>query len=88
MALTAKSRACLKLEAATALTSNDDLEGVKQTTGEVRGGGANLLTSGIQNLGAQVHVERKSEPTDASVGCFTGRVGVGRGRRVRASRVR
>src|ERR1035437_8199103 len=31
---------------------------------------------------------RKKEPTDASVGCFTGRVGVGRGRRVRASRVR
>ena len=31
---------------------------------------------------------RNKEPTDVSVGCFTGRVGVGRGRRVRASRVR
>ena len=60
MAMSAKSRARLRLDATTALPPPDVLDAVRQAIGAVKGGGASLLTSGLQNLGAQVNVERES----------------------------
>jgi hypothetical protein len=67
-AITAKSRAQLRLEAITTMPPASALAAVKEATGDVKGGGASLLTSGLQNLGAQVHVERESaERLDLSI---------------------
>ncbi len=57
MAITAKNRAQLALRARTKLPVEKMLDLVRAATGEVRGGGTSLLTSGVQNVGAQVHVE-------------------------------
>jgi hypothetical protein len=57
MAITAKNRARLALRATTTLDPAAVLQIVQGATGEVKGGGASLLTSGLANLGAQVHVE-------------------------------
>ncbi|HVB24782.1 MAG TPA: hypothetical protein VNG51_22790 [Ktedonobacteraceae bacterium] len=56
----ARIRAQLRLTATTVLSSTDALDAVRQAIGAVKGGGASLLTSGLQNLGAQVNVERES----------------------------
>ena len=67
-ALTAKSRAQLRLEAITTLPPTSALGAVKEATKAVKGGGTSLLTSGLQNLGAQVHVEREGpERLDLSI---------------------
>lgn len=58
-ALTAKARSQLRLEATTSLPPTAALDVVKKSTSRVKGGGASLLTSGLQNLGAQVHVEQE-----------------------------
>lgn len=60
MAITARNRAQLALRATTKLPTTDALDLVRAAAGEVRGGGASLLTSGVQNLGAQVHIEVES----------------------------
>jgi hypothetical protein len=57
MAITAKNRARLTLRATTTLSKKNALNLVRAAAGEVRGGGASLLTSGVQNLGAQIHIE-------------------------------
>lgn len=59
-AITAKSRAQLRLEAVTKLAPDEALRIVKAAAGTVKGGGVSLLTSGVQNLGAQVHVETEA----------------------------
>jgi hypothetical protein len=60
VAITAKNRSQLALRATTTLSIQDALDLVRTAAQEVRGGGASLLTSGVQNLGAQVHVEKES----------------------------
>lgn len=60
MAITAKTRSQLALRATTKISAKDALDLVRAGAGEVRGGGASLLTSGVQNLGAQVHIEVES----------------------------
>jgi hypothetical protein len=60
MAITAKNRAQLALHATTNLPAKNTLDLVRAAAGEVRGGGASLLTSGVQNIGAQVHIEVES----------------------------
>lgn len=60
MAITAKGRAQLALHARTKLTVKEMLDLVRAATGAVRGGGTSLLTSGVQNIGAQVHVEAET----------------------------
>jgi hypothetical protein len=57
MAITAKSRASLRLSCTTSLSPNDTLECVRRATDDVHGGGSSLLTSGVRNIGAQIHVE-------------------------------
>ncbi|MBS1883588.1 MAG: hypothetical protein JSS97_11610 [Actinobacteria bacterium] len=59
MPVTAKSRARTGLRAATTLTPADVLALIKGATGGVKGGGASLMTSGVMNAGARVHVERE-----------------------------
>lgn len=61
MSITAKSRSQLALLATTRLPPGDVLGFVRAAAGEVRGGGTSLLTTGLQNLGAQVHIERESD---------------------------
>lgn len=61
MAVTAKSRSTLALRAATKLDPADALDLVATAAGEVKGGGASLLTTGLVNVGAQVHVERRRD---------------------------
>jgi len=56
----AKTRAQLALNATTRMRPDAVLDLVRAAAGEVRGGGASLLTTGLQNLGAQVHIERES----------------------------
>jgi len=60
MALTAKSRARLRLVAATVLSPSDALDAVRQAAGVVKGGGVSLLTTGLTNIGAQVNIEREA----------------------------
>lgn len=60
MVASARSRAQLRLAATTLLSPSDALEVVRQAAGTVKGGGSSLLTSGLQNLGAQVNIERES----------------------------
>ncbi len=60
MSITAKSRAQLALRAETKLSVKEMLDLVRAATGTVRGGGTSLLTSGLQNIGAQVHIDVES----------------------------
>ncbi len=57
--MSAQSRASLALRATTTLAPDAALALVKVATGNVKGGGASLLTTGLQNVGARVHVERE-----------------------------
>ena len=69
-ALTAKSRAEVRLEGITALPPASVIETVREATKVVKGEATSLLTSGLQNLGAQVHVEREgAERLDLSINC-------------------
>jgi hypothetical protein len=61
MGVTAIARAQTALRASTSLAPAEVLALVKQSAGGVKGGGMSLLTSGVQNLGAEVHVEQESE---------------------------
>ena len=58
--MSATTRAQLRLDATTSMNANDALKVVKIAAGRVKGGGASLLTTGLQNAGAQVNVERES----------------------------
>jgi hypothetical protein len=58
--MSAQTRAQLHLIATTMVNADDTLEQVKLAAGQVKGGGASLLTTGIQNIGAQVNVERET----------------------------
>jgi len=60
MAVTAKSRARTALHSTTVLKPEDTLAAVKQAISQVKGGGTSLLTSGVVNAGARVHIERES----------------------------
>ena len=58
--ITAKARAGVRLLATTALPPSSALAIVREATAAVKGGGASVLSSGLQNLGAQVNIERES----------------------------
>jgi hypothetical protein len=60
MGITAKSRSTTALQGSTTLAPAAVLDAVKGVAGDVRGGGKSLLTTGVANLGAQVHVMRES----------------------------
>lgn len=72
MAVTAKARSQTALQASTSLEPEAVLALVKQAAGAVRGGGASLLTSGVQNLGAETHVEQES-PTGLRLSITSGK---------------
>lgn len=72
MAVTAKARSQTALHATTSLEPEAVLALVKQATGAVKGGGASLLTSGVQNLGAETHVEQES-PTGLRLSITSGK---------------
>lgn len=59
-AVRAKTRAQTRLSVTTALHGSAALGVVRNATELVRGGGASLLTTGMWNIGAQVHVEQES----------------------------
>jgi hypothetical protein len=59
MAVTAKSRATRALRATTSITPGEALGAIRSAAAAVKGGGASMLTSGIANVGAQVHIERE-----------------------------
>jgi hypothetical protein len=59
VAVTAKARARTALLASTHLKPDEVLDVVKSATGQVKGGGASLMTSGVTNAGAQVHTEQE-----------------------------
>jgi hypothetical protein len=59
MAVTAKARARTTLLGGTHLKPAEALAIVKQAASSVKGGGASLMTSGIVNAGAQVHIEQE-----------------------------
>jgi hypothetical protein len=59
MDVTAAARAKTTLRATTTLEPAAALAVVKRAAGAVKGGGASLLTSGVVNLGAEVHIERE-----------------------------
>jgi hypothetical protein len=61
MALTAASRARTRLRAETCLDSPLLMDIAKGATVEVKGGGTSLLTSGVINAGAAVHIDREEE---------------------------
>jgi hypothetical protein len=56
MGITARSRATLSLQATTKLEADDVLAIVAEAAGDVKGGGASLLTTGVRNFGAEVQV--------------------------------
>ena len=58
--MSAQDRASLALRAEVGLKPLSVQELIKQAAGNVKGGGASLLTTGLQNVGAQVNVERES----------------------------
>lgn len=72
MAVTAKGRSQTALYATTNLEPPAVLALVKQATGAVKGGGASLLTSGVQNLGAETHVEHE-EPAGLRLSITSGK---------------
>lgn len=61
--MSAQTRASLRLTASTTLEPAAVLRAVKSATAQVKGGGASLLTTGLQNIGAQVNVERENGST-------------------------
>jgi hypothetical protein len=61
MAITAKERSRTALRGTTALEPATVLAAVKRSTEQARGGGTGWITSGLSNVGAQVHVERETE---------------------------
>jgi hypothetical protein len=63
--MSATTRSSLSLTATTSLSPAEALDAVKVATTHVKGGGASLLTTGLQNAGAQVNVERHSDSTMA-----------------------
>jgi hypothetical protein len=60
------------LNASTSLEPAAALAVVKQAAESVKGGGISLLTSGIANVGAQVHVERE-QPDRLSLSITSGK---------------
>lgn len=60
MGITAKARSTTALQGSTTLAPSAVLDAVKEIAGDVRGGGKSLLTTGVANLGAQVHVMRET----------------------------
>ena len=60
MPVTAKSRSQVALTATTLLDVASTLALVKEAASQVKGGGKSLLTSGVANLGAAVHVEAET----------------------------
>lgn len=58
-AVTAQARSQLALSATTGLEPAAVLALVKRAAAAVKGGGASLLTTGVQNLGAEAHVEQE-----------------------------
>jgi hypothetical protein len=72
MAITAKSRAQLALQATTILETSQALAIVKQASERAKGGGISLLTSGVANVGAQVHVEKEG-PDGLSLSITSGK---------------
>jgi hypothetical protein len=61
MAVTAKARARTALLASINLSQSDTLDVVKAATNLVKGGGTSLMTSGVVNVGAQIHVEEEHQ---------------------------
>ncbi|TQS43441.1 hypothetical protein [Cryptosporangium phraense] len=59
--MSATTRASLALTASTSLAPNAALEVVKGATARVKGGGSDVLFSGIQTLGAAFYVEREAD---------------------------
>jgi hypothetical protein len=59
MAVTAKARARTALLAGTNLSLGDALDVVKAATNLAKGGGTSLMTSGVVNVGAQIHIEEE-----------------------------
>jgi hypothetical protein len=57
--MSAKTRARLALQLTTSLDPDAALAAVKTAAAKVKGGGTSLLTSGLQNIGAQVNIERE-----------------------------
>ncbi|SDH31341.1 hypothetical protein [Pseudonocardia oroxyli] len=58
--MSAQDRARLHLTATTTANGEDVLKHVKMAASRVKGGGASLLTTGAQNIGAQVNVEKET----------------------------
>lgn len=67
-----KTRAGLTLTATTHLDVPASLHAVKAAAGRVKGGGTSLLTTGLQNLGAQIQVERET-PSALTLSLTSGR---------------
>ena len=59
--MTAKSRASVTLSATTGLEPAAALDVIKRAANKVKGGGKSLLTTGLMNLGAEVHVEESHD---------------------------
>ena len=60
-ALTSKSRSKLRLQATTSMDPSAVLDVVRASSGTGKGGGVSLLTTGIANLSAGVHVETETD---------------------------
>lgn len=61
MAVTAKSRAKLQARISTTMDPVALKAALRRAADAETGGGVSLLTSGVQNLGARVHVERERD---------------------------
>lgn len=61
MGVTAKQRASLALKGETGLSPEAVCAAVKEVAAAVHGGGKSLLTTGVANVGAQVHVVSESD---------------------------
>ncbi|MGH7666863.1 MAG: hypothetical protein ACREN1_06080 [Candidatus Dormibacteria bacterium] len=59
MASSVKARASLALTATTALPPPEISDVVRHATDSTKGGGKSLLTTGVANVGAHVHIERE-----------------------------
>jgi hypothetical protein len=71
-AVTAKGRSKLRLQVTTSLAPAAALDAVRAATGAGKGGGVSLLTTGIVNLSAGVHVETES-PTRLGLSITSGK---------------
>lgn len=63
MGITAKQRAATSLKATTSLSEAEVITVIKRAAGEIKGGGAGLLTTGPQNIGAHVNIVREQGST-------------------------